>query len=67
MTLPYERYNALRKARAFLLALLDPRQTPRVPRSIRREAYYTLKHYPVDYEIDDLSKKCPKILQNNKK
>lgn len=51
MTLPIERYHSLINARSFLRRLLDPSQTPRVPRIIRREARYCLKHFPSDYEI----------------
>lgn len=48
MTLPNERYQAIQNTRKFLRSLLDPKQTPKVPRWIRREAYYCLKHYPGD-------------------
>lgn len=57
MTLPRERRNALIRARDFLRSLLDPKQTPRVPRAIRREAYYVLKHYPSDRTIEKLKTK----------
>lgn len=46
MTLPYEQDLAIANTRNFLLALLDPRRTPRVPRAIRLEARALLKHYP---------------------
>ena len=46
MTLPDERTRAILWARAFLLDLMDPAKTPRVPRAIRRRAYSVLKHYP---------------------
>lgn len=62
MTLPRERFNALLKVRRFLRALLDPKATPRIPKAIRKEAYYTLKHYPSDWEIERIAKKCPDIL-----
>jgi len=57
MTLPRERYNAVVNARAFFLSLLDPKQTPRVPKQIRLQAYQVLKHYPHPLEMDgDLNK-----------
>lgn len=31
--------------------LLDPKATPRIPREIRRRAYYALKHYPWDSHL----------------
>ena len=62
MTMPCEKKRSLIYAREFLRDLMDPRKTPRVPREIRKEAYYRLKHYPADYEIEKLAKKCPEIL-----
>lgn len=62
MTIPCERQRSLRYARDFLRDLLDPKKTPRVPKAIRREAYYRLKHYPWDTHIDELVKACPHIL-----
>lgn len=55
MTLPQERLRALRSAREFLVALLTPSETPKVPKDIRRWASRVLKHYPGPYDIDRLS------------
>lgn len=66
MTMPGERYNALIGARDFLVSLLDPKQTPRVPKYIRREAYYQLKHYPSELYLRDLPKKIPKYYKDEK-
>ena len=46
MTLPDERTRAVHAAREFLLDLLDPKKTPRVPRDIRLRAHSVLRHYP---------------------
>lgn len=46
MSLPSEEKRALEQARMFLVELLDPKQTPRVPRAIRQRAHRLLKHYP---------------------
>ena len=54
MTLPDERLRALHYARDLLRGLLDPKQTPRVPLEVRRWASRVLKHYPMDFEIDQL-------------
>ncbi len=51
VTLPVERRRSVANARAFLRRLLDPRETPRVPKDIRREAYYCLKHFPSDLDM----------------
>lgn len=61
MTLPNERKNAVTRARAFLRSLLDPKQTPRVPRDIRRQAYYVLKHFPGDWEMEKAAKALPDV------
>lgn len=54
MTLPFERKLSVNNTREFLRRLLDPKKTPKVPRTIRQEAYYLLKHYPYEYHIDEL-------------
>lgn len=71
MTLPHERENAVRNARRFLVSLMDPSSTPRVPRYIRTEARSLLKHYPWDGEADLFAGKrrpvsSPKSRRNNK-
>lgn len=63
MSLPDEKYRALIRARDFLRELLDPSKTKRVPKAIRQEAYYALKHYPWDYDIERMAKKCPEIIK----
>lgn len=54
MTTPTERTRSLIYAREFLLELLDPQLTPRVPRAIRREAGNRLRHYPTKMEIQQI-------------
>ena len=51
MTLPIERTNAVLRTEKFLCSLLDPKQTPRVPKSIRQEAGRLLRHYPSRYNM----------------
>ena len=63
MTLPYERYNAIKWTEDFLKSLLDPKQTPRVPKHIRQRAYSLLRHYPAGYNLDVLATRCPGILE----
>ena len=55
MTLPHERVRSLHAARRLLFDLLDPKSTPRVPRSVRRYASRVLKHYPADHEIEQIA------------
>jgi hypothetical protein len=47
MTLPEEEARAIAQVRTFLFSLLDPKQTPRVPREVRQRARRVLKHYPL--------------------
>jgi hypothetical protein len=63
MTLPYERYNAVKWTEKFLIQLTDPKQTPRVPRAVRQRAYSLLRHYPGGYNLDVLATKCPEVLE----
>ena len=59
MTTPDERTRALVQTKEFLQALLDPRQTPRVPRSVRDWAKGLLRHYPSLSDIEIAHKACP--------
>ena len=61
MTLPYERRFAVTNARQFLRDLLDPKLTPRVPRSIRKRAGRLLKHYPNEFDMDDVQAAFGKV------
>lgn len=61
MTLPDECARSLLYTRNFLRALLDPKQTPRVPKAVRRWAYSCLKHYPWSMEIKEIASKLPNI------
>ena len=51
MTLPIERTNAVLRTEKFLLSLCNPKETPRVPKSIRVEARRLLRHYPSQYSM----------------
>jgi hypothetical protein len=62
MTLPDERYRALKMAEDFMQDLLDPQKTPRVPKSIRQRAKSVLRHYPGPYYIEELARRAPEII-----
>jgi hypothetical protein len=62
MTLPDERYRAIRQARQFLQDLQDRTVYPRVPRAVRAEAYRLLRHYPGDYDLDRLADRSPDVV-----
>jgi hypothetical protein len=66
MTIPIERSYAIENTREFLRSLLDPKQTPRIPKEIRKQAYWCLRHFPHDFEMEKAREKCPEIFGDNK-
>ena len=52
MTLPDERYRAVLQTQKFLLEILT---TPRVPKAIKDQARYCLRHYPSEYDMKKVS------------
>lgn len=66
MTMPDEKYRALKKAKEFLLSLMNSKKTPKVPKAIRIEAYRVLKHFPWEHDLEELAKRCPDILGSEK-
>ena len=63
MTLPDERYRALKQSRKLLEELCDPGKTPRVPSIIRDRARSILKHFPTDLDIDRIAENSPELLE----
>ena len=53
MTIPIERTNAVLNVERFLMDLLDPKKTPRVPSEVRKQASSLLKHYPRKFDMTD--------------
>jgi hypothetical protein len=63
MTLPDERYRAIKQGKKLLEELCDPGKTPRVPSIVRDRARGALRvTIPNDYELDSLAEKCPDLL-----
>lgn len=56
MTLPDERIRAVNATREFLLELLNPKKTPRIPKSTRQRARNLLKHYPWPMYVKEVLK-----------
>lgn len=52
MTIASERTRAVLSTEQFLMDLLDPKKTPRVPKDIRRRAGSLLRHYPSRYDME---------------
>jgi hypothetical protein len=65
MTLPDERYRALRCGQQLLLDLLNPKVTPRVPKYIRQRALGILRHYPDAYHFTEIVNKLPEHFSVN--
>lgn len=59
MTVPEERYRAIEYTRDFLLELLDPKKTPRVPKDVRHRARMCLRHYPGPVYLERVAEKVP--------
>lgn len=62
MTLPDERYRALKQGKKLLEELCDPGKTPRVPSIVRERARGALRHFPTDHELDRMADQCPEYL-----
>ena len=63
MTLPDERYRSVEQTRRFLLDLLDPDHTPRVPKSVRDRARSMLRHYPTTFDMQRAAATSPEVFQ----
>ena len=67
MTVPIERTNAVVNTEMFLMQLIDPKQTPRIPKEVRKQAASLLRHYPSKFymqmiaEREDTTDASPKI------
>ena len=61
MTVPAERSLSIEYAEKFLLDLLDPKATPKVPKEIRERARRVLRHFPNSFHVKIAAKKAPEI------
>lgn len=59
MTLPDERYRALRCGHQMLLDLMNPKITPKVPKYIRQRASSILRHYPDSHHFTKIVERLP--------
>ena len=62
MTLPDERYRAVKWAAHFLSRLAGG-DIPRVPKAVRDEARSILRHYPTVWDMDRAAAGAPEIFQ----
>jgi hypothetical protein len=62
MTLPDERYRAVKYAQDFLSRLAGG-QYARVPKAVRAEARSILRHYPNAWDMDRAAEGAPDVFQ----
>jgi hypothetical protein len=62
MTLPDERYRAIKYAAEFMQRLAGG-QYARVPKAVRGEAASILRHYPSEYELGQIEQFAPHVIQ----
>ncbi len=67
MTLPDERYRAVKWAEQLLKDLCDPSKTPRVPKHIRQRASSCLRHYPGTWDMDRAAHAAPEVFSSPNK
>jgi hypothetical protein len=58
MTMPDERYRAVVQTKKFLEELLT---TPRIPKAIKDNARWCLRHYPIEWDMKRAAEKCPDV------
>ena len=54
---PEDQTRSLIGVRDFLRRLTDTKETPRIPREVRREARAIMRHYPPEHELRPLLNK----------
>ena len=64
MTLPDERFLALKHGKKLLEELVDPGKTPRGPSAVRDRAKAALRHFPTDYDLETIARECPEMLDS---
>ena len=62
MTLPDERYRAVKFAQDFLSRLAGG-EYPRVPKAVRGEARSILRHYPSTWDMQRTARMAPDVFQ----
>jgi hypothetical protein len=63
MTNSDDRYRAIKQGKKLLEELCDPGKTPRVPSIVRDRARSVLRHFPNDYELDQIAVNSPELLE----
>ncbi len=63
MTLPDERYRAIKWAETFLTNIASSSGYPRIPKHVRQEARSILRHYPSEWEMQQAADASPHLFQ----
>jgi hypothetical protein len=64
LTLPDERYRAVMWAERFLQDLAhDYKKYPRIPKTVRQEAYSILRHFPSSWDMKRVTDASPEVFQ----
>jgi hypothetical protein len=64
MTLPDERYRSIERAGDFLVRIAaHPAMTPGIPDDVREEARSILRHYPGQWDLAQLERAAPHVVQ----
>lgn len=58
MTMPDERYRAVVKTQEFLVEILN---TSRIPKKIKEDAKWCLRHYPSAWDMKQAAENCPDL------
>jgi len=58
--MPDERYRAVVQTQRFLLQILS---TPRVPKAVKDQARYCLRHYPSEWDMQRAAESAPDVFQ----
>lgn len=61
MTLPDERYRAVRWAERFLISIVQTRSG--LSKDMKEEARSILKHFPTEYDLERASEAAPDVFQ----
>lgn len=61
MTIPSERARSIIQTRQFLIDIAY--NTKRIPKEVKELAKSCLRHYPMEYDVQELSSRCPDILE----
>jgi DNA-binding protein Fis len=64
VTLPDERYRAVKYAQDFLSRLAGG-EYPRVPKAVRDEARSILRHYPSTWDMQRTARMAPDVFQEH--